>query len=171
MGYLYLLMGVIISAAVLPAALTLLWKKQNVWAATLSPILGLACSLTAWLATTKLKYGDITVETSGENTPMLAGNVTSLLAPAVLVPLLTFGLGADNYDYESMEAIRRGDDHDLAKEAGVDLELIRGDAEWAAAEEEAEKKSLNRAAFIARLLTVILAISFLIIWPMPMFGE
>ena len=62
MGYLYLMMvvdhfvivvsksltarqGVIISSAVLPAVLTLMWKKQNVFAATLSPILGLACSL------------------------------------------------------------------------------------------------------------------------------
>lgn len=66
MGYLYLLMGVIVSSAVLPASLTLLWKKQNVWAATLSPILGLACSLTAWLVTTKAQYGEITVESSGQ---------------------------------------------------------------------------------------------------------
>jgi urea-proton symporter len=65
MGYLYLLMGVIVSSAVLPASLTLLWKGQNKWAATLSPILGLVCSVTAWLVTTKKKFGEITVETSG----------------------------------------------------------------------------------------------------------
>ena len=62
MGYLYLMMvieafpmvaskfltarqGVIISSAVLPAVLTLLWNKQNIYAVCLSPILGLACSL------------------------------------------------------------------------------------------------------------------------------
>ena len=62
MGYLYLMMvneplavttlnsltavqGVIISSAVLPAVLTLLWNKQNVFAVALSPILGLCCSL------------------------------------------------------------------------------------------------------------------------------
>jgi Na+/proline symporter len=66
MGYLYLLMGVIVSSAVLPASFSLLWKKQNVYAATISPILGLACSLTAWLVTTKVKYGIITIETSGK---------------------------------------------------------------------------------------------------------
>ena len=47
MGYLYLLMGVIISSAVLPATLTLMWKGQNVYAAALSPILGLICSIIA----------------------------------------------------------------------------------------------------------------------------
>lgn len=65
MGYLYLLMGVMISSAVLPASLTLLWKKQNKWAATFSPILGLACSLVAWLVTTKVQFGEITVKSSG----------------------------------------------------------------------------------------------------------
>lgn len=39
MGYLYLMMGVIISSAVLPATLTLVWSGQNKWAVsiTLSP--------------------------------------------------------------------------------------------------------------------------------------
>ena len=67
MGYLYLLMGVIVSSAVLPASLTLLWKGQNKWAATLSPILGLICSVIAWLVTASKEYdGVITVETTGK---------------------------------------------------------------------------------------------------------
>lgn len=65
MGYLYLLMGVIISAAVLPATLTLMWSKQNWAAATFSPPLGLACSLIAWLVTAKKESGVLTVETTG----------------------------------------------------------------------------------------------------------
>ena len=89
-------MGVIISSAVLPATLTLMWKGQNFWAATLSPILGLACSLTAWLVTTsKLNDGVISVATSGANNPMLAGNVVALLSPMIFIPVLTliFGMG------------------------------------------------------------------------------
>lgn len=38
-GYLYLLMGVIISSAVLPATLTLMWKKQNMIAGRLFVLL------------------------------------------------------------------------------------------------------------------------------------
>lgn len=95
MGYLYLLMGVIISSAVLPATLTLMWEKQNWWAATLSPILGLVCSIIAWLVTTaKLNDGVINVETSGANYPMLAGNVTALLSPAIFIPIFTLAFGA-----------------------------------------------------------------------------
>lgn len=35
MGYLYLMMGVIIGSAVLPATLTLVWSGQNQWAVSI----------------------------------------------------------------------------------------------------------------------------------------
>lgn len=65
MGYLYLMMGVIISSAVIPATLTLMWSKQNNIAATLSPILGLISSLIAWLVTAKKQYGSLSVDSTG----------------------------------------------------------------------------------------------------------
>lgn len=172
MGYLYLLMGVIISSAVLPASLTLLWKKQNVYAATISPILGLACSLTAWLVTTKVQFGEITVDTSGKSMPMLAGNVVALLSPVLFVPVLTFAFGADNYDYESMRQIRRGDDHDIIADAHVDLELVpgAGHSSQNSANEEAEQKALTKSAKIARIITVVMTIALLVVWPFPLYG-
>lgn len=66
MGYLYLMMGVIISAAVLPASLTLLWSGMSWAAATFSPVLGLACSLTAWLVTARVKFGGVSIDTTFE---------------------------------------------------------------------------------------------------------
>jgi Na+/proline symporter len=65
------MMGVIISSAVLPATLTLMWSKQNKWAAMLSPPLGLVCSLTAWLVTASKESGSLTVDSLGANYPML----------------------------------------------------------------------------------------------------
>ena len=65
MGYLYLLMGVIISSAVFPGAMTLLWRGQNWIAAGASPVLGLAVSLIAWLVTTQKEYGVLNVSTTG----------------------------------------------------------------------------------------------------------
>ncbi|KAA8895361.1 Sodium:solute symporter family-domain-containing protein [Sphaerosporella brunnea] len=171
MGYLYLLMGVIVSSAVLPASLTLLWKKQNKYAAILSPILGLCCSVTAWLVTAKVQYGKLTVASTGSNNPMLAGNVVALLSPFLFVPLLTFAFGADNYDYESMRAISRADDHDLAQAANIDLGLVPGENRASHADEEEEQKQLSRAAFISRTITAIMTISLLVLWPMPMYGS
>jgi len=168
MGYIYLMMGVIISSCVLPAALTLMWSRMNKWAATLSPPLGLVCSLIAWLVTAKKEGGDLTVASTGANNPMLAGNVVALLSPVIFIPVLTYALGQDNYDWLSMAAIRKGDDHDIADSAGVDLEEVPGEAERSAAAEEEEQRKLKRASMIARILTVVMTLALLILWPMPM---
>lgn len=90
MGYLYLLMGVVISSAVVPATLTLVWAGQSWAAATFSPILGFCCSMAAWLGTTYATEGEFSVQSTGSNTPMLVGNIVALLSPLVFIPILTF---------------------------------------------------------------------------------
>lgn len=163
MGYLYLMMGVIISSAVLPAALTLLWSGQNRIAATLSPILGLFCSLIAWLVTAKRESGDLSVESTGSNNPMLAGNVVALLSPLIFVPVLTYAFGTQKYDWVSMALIRLGDDTDVAARANVDLELIPGAADVDQEELLAEKTKLKRASLIAKTMTGVLTLVLLIV--------
>ncbi|KAK4169778.1 Sodium:solute symporter family-domain-containing protein [Cladorrhinum sp. PSN259] len=170
MGYLYVMMGVIISSAVLPATLTLIWAGQNKWAAAISPVLGLVCSLIAWLVTAKKKCGGLTVECTGSNMPMLAGNVTALLSPIVFVAVLTLIFGIDKYDWKSMMEIRKADDHDLAQDAGVDLEDIQGGHEETAAEFEQEQAKLLRASKISKSMTVVMTLALLILWPMPLYG-
>lgn len=156
MGYLYLMMGVIISSAVLPATLALTWAGQNKWAASLSPVLGLVCALIAWLVTAKKECGDLGVACTGSNNPMLAGNVAALLSPVVLVALFTAVFGIDKYDWKSMMDIRRGDDHDLADAAGLDIEEIPGGHSETHAELDEEQKKLERAGKISKTATVVM---------------
>ncbi|PPJ52389.1 hypothetical protein CBER1_09783 [Cercospora berteroae] len=171
MGYLYLLMGVIISGAVLPSTLTLLWSRQSWAAATFAPPLALCCSVTGWLVQAKVQYGELSVTTTGSNYPMLVGNVVSLLAPAIFVPILSLVFRTPAYDWVSMAQIRKGDDSDLAAAAQVDLEMIPGEHSKRQEEEAAEQSKLLRASKIARWLTVAMTLSFLILWPMPMYGS
>jgi hypothetical protein len=170
MGYLYLLMGVIISAAVLPAALTLMWRQQNWWAATLTPVLGLGCSMIAWLVTAKKESGELSVASTGANNPMLAGNVVALLSPLIFIPILTYALKPQNYDWQSMKEIKRGDDNDLAFTAGLDVEEIPGGHIDTSEEEAREQAMLMKAAKFARWLTLFLTIALLVLWPMPLYG-
>ncbi|KAI0173664.1 Na+/solute symporter [Hypoxylon sp. FL1284] len=171
MGYLYLMMGCIISSAVIPATLTLVWKGQNKWAAALSPIFGLAFALVAWLVTARKDCNSLDVTCTGSNNPMLAGNVTALLSPLVLIPIFTLIFGMDNYDWKSMMNIRRGDDHDLAATAGVDLENTLGGHVETANEFSEEQSKLLRASKISKWTTVCLTIAFLVLWPFPMYGS
>ncbi|KAF5512041.1 putative urea active transporter 1 [Colletotrichum aenigma] len=172
MGYLYVLMGVLISAAVLPATLTLVWKGQNKWAATLSPIFGTAFAIIGWLVTAKKTCGVLDVTCTGSNNPMLAGNVIALLSPLVLIPIFTLIFGLDKYDWKSMMAIRRGDDHDVATDAGMDLEEdVHGGRVETQAEFEREQAMLTRAFKISVSMTAFMTIAMLVLWPMPMYGS
>lgn len=169
MGWLYLWMGVMISSAVLPTVLTLFWRKQNWIAAAGAPVLGLICALIAWTVACAKQYdGVLSVETLGSNGPMLAGNVVALLSPIFFVLALTFGFGADNYDWASMAAIKQGDDANLS---GMEssLEAAPGTITLVAPEED--KAKLVRASRIAKATTVFMAIAFLVLWPMPMYGS
>jgi hypothetical protein len=171
MGYIYLMMGCIISSAVLPATLTLMWKDMNWIAAACSPILGLIVALVAWLVTAKQTCGALDVTCTGSNYPMLAGNVAALLSTCIFVPVLTYTFGKQNYDWVSMQEIRKGDDHDLAAKAGLDLEQLPGERRPSVIEAEAENKKLNKAFKIASSLTVFMTLALLILWPMPMYGS
>ncbi|KAK1834199.1 sodium symporter family protein [Podospora conica] len=173
MGYLYVMMGVIISSAVLPAALTLLWGGQSWAAATFAPILGFISAVTAWLVRTKIVFGELSVDATGSNDPMLIGNVVSLLAPVIFIPILTYlpPFKPQGYDWESMRSIRKVDDHDIADAAHMDLERIPGERAHAQEDDELEQTKLAKAAKIARWLTVGLTLSLLVLWPMPMFGS
>ncbi|KAG9943499.1 urea active transporter-like protein, partial [Aureobasidium melanogenum] len=175
MGYIYLMMGCIIGGGVLPAALTLLWSGQSWAAATFSPIIALACALIGWLVQAKTQYGNLSVASTGSNYPMLVGNVVALLTPVVTIPILSLVFRTEKYDWQSMKEIRRPDDSDLTAAAHMDPELLPGGAHGetaqALAAEEAEQKHLLRASKIARTLTVCLALCFLILWPMPMYGS
>jgi urea-proton symporter len=163
---------------------------MNWIAAAASPPLGLGVALIAWLVTAKKTCGALNVDCtgkplifqanwslcsyshlySGSNYPMLAGNVAALLSPCIFVPLFTYGFGKQNYDWVSMKEIRKGDDHDLAAKAGMDLEQLPGERRQSIVEAEQENIKLNKAFKFAAYTTVFMTLALLILWPMPMYG-
>jgi hypothetical protein len=170
MGYLYLLMGVIISSAVLPITLTLMWKRMNWYAAVFSPILGFAVSVGSWLGTAKADFGELTVASTGSNNPMLVGNVVALLSPIVFVGVLTL-IKPDHYDFLSMKEIQLDDDDDQLPPTDSEMQGPRPVAVRMTREELiAESAQLERASLIAKSLAALLTICLLVLWPMPMYG-
>jgi SSS family transporter len=159
MGYIYSMMGVIISSAVLPGALTLLWNRQSKFAVCVAPPLGLICSMTAWLVTTKLQYGSITIDTTGSDIMMLIGNMVALLSPVLFV--IVFSIlkpDAKPYDFASMRAIERIDDGPKNKhvitfeETERNIVLLTGNLKY------------------ARMIAIVLTVCLIIIWPWPLYG-
>lgn len=129
--------------------------------------------MAAWLATTYATEGTFSVETTGGNTPMLVGNVVALLSPVIFIPILTYvpPFKSQKYDWISMAAISKGDDSDFAA-ATLDAEQARGQGAplRPTVSQAEERKQLDRSAKIARVLCVTLALCFIILWPMTLFG-
>jgi SSS family transporter len=159
MGYLYAMMGIIISSAVVPGTLTLLWNRQSKLAVCLSPPLGLFCSVIAWLLMAKVYFGSITIETTGSDIAMLVGNLVALLSPVILVPIFTL-IKPDEaaYDFVSMRAIELVDDGP-ANTHHPTLE-----------ETESGISILTKNLKVARIIVVVLTLCFTVIWPWPMYG-
>ncbi|EEU34692.1 uncharacterized protein NECHADRAFT_70607 [Fusarium vanettenii 77-13-4] len=171
MGWLYLWMGVMISAAVIPATLTLLWTRQNWIAAACSPVLGLVCALIAWTVTCAKEFdGVLSVDNLGTNNPMLAGNVVALLSPIIFVPFFTFVFGADRYDWSSMAAIKQIEDSN-SSDMMEDSENASPPATFTLVVPEEDKAKLNKASKTAKIMTVCMTLALLVLWPMPMYGS
>lgn len=131
--------------------------------------------MAAWLGTTYATSGEITIESTGANTPMLVGNVVALCSPLIFIPLLTYlpPFKPQKYDWVSMANISKGDDSDIvASSAVLDPESSSGNgaALQQTASQAEERTQLDRSAKIARILCVTLALCFIILWPMPLFG-
>ncbi|CAO3607472.1 unnamed protein product [Cunninghamella blakesleeana] len=193
LGYLYTLMGVLISSAVVPLTLTLLWSKQNKLAAIVSPIFGFVAAVITWLTTTYGLYGEITVATTSQNLPMMAGNLVALFSPIPCTLILSF-LNPDNYDFETTKNIQLVDDKDIAKNDSVvapseilDHDIIHtsdpsstNDTSSSPSLSEPKKNEpyvpsaeetelMNKSARFAKITSVILAICLFLAWPLPMF--
>lgn len=84
LGWLFLVMGLLIGGAVVPVALAVLWEKQTRAGAISGAVVGLCAGLTAWLGEAKAYYGEITLSSTGQDYPTLAGNLAALATGAIV---------------------------------------------------------------------------------------
>ncbi|KAG9069574.1 hypothetical protein KI688_010478 [Linnemannia hyalina] len=188
LGYLYSLMGVLISSAVLPVTFSLMWKKQSATAAIVAPLGGLVISLTAWLVCAKLYSGEITLASTGTDQAMLAGNLGALISGGAISVIITL-IKPDNYTFDGTRALQQvtddspggmpstdssSDDGSLeekkkggekAEVTSVDVPAPKGG--WTFSAEEDAK--LAKASRFARWSSGVLTVILILLWPLPMF--
>ncbi|RWV97975.1 hypothetical protein GW17_00039202 [Ensete ventricosum] len=148
LGWMYLAMGVIIGSAVMPIALMLLWRKANALGAILGTIIGCILGIVTWLAVTSIEYGRVNLETTGRNTPMLAGNLVAILTGG-FVHVVCSILWPQKYDWGTTKQIT------LVEQVQSDLPD----------EEFKEEKLLRAKGWIVKWGIVFTAI-IVILWPM-----
>jgi urea-proton symporter len=150
--YVYLAMGVLIGSAVVPIALAIVWKKTNKMAATAGALAGLMCGVAVWLGSAYILYGTVSVFTTGQNLPLLAGNITSILIGAA-VTLLGSMIKPENFDFRLMKQ----------KILIVDAKIRK------LMEHESDEEYLKRSSKFGYKYSMALTLVLVVAWPMPLY--
>jgi SSS family transporter len=99
--YVYLMMGIMIGSAVAPISFAILWKKTHRIAATSGAIIGLVCGITTWLFTANSMFGELTLASTGNQIPLLYGNIASILT-GLLITIFGSLIKPENFDFGIM---------------------------------------------------------------------
>jgi SSS family transporter len=150
--YVYLAMGVLIGSAVVPISLAIVWKRTNKVAATTGALAGLVFGVTIWLGSSYAFYGTVSVSTTSQNLPLLAGNVTSILVGGV-VTLIGSMIKPDNFEFRLMKQ----------KIMIVDARIRR------AIEHENDEKYLQRWSNFGYKFCIALTLTLVVAWPVPLY--
>ena len=157
LGFVYLAMGIIIGAAVIPIALTILWKKTNRVAATLGAIIGLVIAVSTWVITAASLPdfgGEITLASLGHNHSMLFGNVAGILSGGAIAIIGSLIVNK-NFDWNDL------------KERITLVELSEAESAKVEEDEETLKKAFKFSLKGGGIMTLILIIA----WPMPLIAS
>lgn len=169
-------MGVLISSAVVPLTLTLLWSKQSKLAAIVSPIFGFCAAISTWLAVTKSMYGVITIESTSQNMPMMSGNLVALFSPALATVVISL-IKPDNFNFDATREIEVVDDTDVTDQVTGDFHEANNEVSPQIDAAQAEKlvntqeeiDSMNKSSRFAKIASITLSLILFVLWPLPMF--
>ncbi|KZV66163.1 hypothetical protein PENSPDRAFT_637286 [Peniophora sp. CONT] len=155
-------LGVVIGPAVIPIAGSLMSDKMTKTTAIYSPLFALAVSISAWLGVTVQQYGEISVETTFGNWPMFAGCVGGIFTPLL-------------WHWASCLIFRSTPKYDWSRLMAMDaLEPRDGDTIYPVDKVDDlghfDLQALARASRRARWGSIVAAIVFLIIIPIPMYA-
>ncbi len=157
LGFVYLAMGILIGSAVIPIALTILWKRTNRVAATAGAIIGLVVAVTTWVsvAASLPEYGgEVTLASLGHNFSMLFGNVAGILTGGAVA---IFGSLASKTTF---------DWKDLREKITL-VELSAAASAQVTENEETLKRAFKFSLKGGGLMTLVLIIA----WPMPLIAS
>lgn len=192
-NYLITAIGIFVDSAVVPMGCTVLWRRQSRAAVVSVPLLSSAAAVVAWLATAYTHYGEVTISSTSQTYPLVAGNMMSLCGPVVLTPLVSMISSPQSYDWEELKNLKTDytDTTTLDAPEGADvLEVVPAAPSMTTAQEPVAESFapnhihtsgdveevvstddyLKRARGKGLVYAAVLCLALLILWPIPMYG-
>lgn len=105
LGYVYLMMGVIIGAGVVPVAYSVLWSQCTATGAIAGALGGQVLGISSWLIAAYAEKGEVTIASTGGNHAMLVGNIVSIVSSGLICTILS-KMNPDNFDFEATRNIK-----------------------------------------------------------------
>ena len=157
LGFVYLAMGIIIGAAVIPIALTILWRRTNKVAATSGAIIGFVVALITWVgvAGSLPEYGGaINLASLGHNNSMLFGNIAGILTGGAIA---LFGSLASKTTFDWKDL----------KDKITLVELTEKESAQVTEDEATLQRAFKFSLKGGGIMTLVLMIA----WPMPLIAS
>ncbi|GAA5826220.1 hypothetical protein JCM11251_007213 [Rhodosporidiobolus azoricus] len=104
MGWLYEFMGTILGGGVVPVAMGIMSSRANKNFCIAGCWAGLASGIIAWMVACKVLFGELNVNTLGDDYSFLAGNIAALGVSAVIC-VIGYVFFPDNYDWSTTRAL------------------------------------------------------------------
>jgi SSS family transporter len=150
--YVYLSMGIFIGSAVAPVLLAISWNKTNRIAAMLGAICGLACGFTSWVVSADFLYGNVSIMSTGQNIPLLIGNLTSISVGAVVAVTGSL-LKPERFNF----GITRQRIHVVDEKI---RSIIRQDS---------DRVYLSKIARFGYRYAIFISLILVVVWPLPLY--
>ncbi len=136
LSWVYMFMGIVIGSAVFPIAASLTWAKCSATAACVSAVVTTPLAIMTWLITAaKLNDGKIDLETTGQDYPMLAGNLVALFFSMIICIILSYIFPQVGFRVRSGEPLvcerMRMDDSVFYWDCGISHLLIHASSAFA----------------------------------------
>ncbi|MDW0282625.1 MAG: sodium/solute symporter [Nitrososphaeraceae archaeon] len=150
--YVYLTMGIWIGSAVIPILLSVIWKKTNKVGAIAGCLVGLVSGISVWIMSAYILYGEVSISSTGEDIPLLFGNITSISVGAALVIVISV-IRPNYFNFEVMKQ----------KILVVDEKIRR------IIEQDNDEQFLKKSATFSYRIVFALTSILVIFWPLPLY--
>ncbi len=151
--YVYLSMGILISSAVVPIALSVLSKKANKMAVTAGAIIGLTAGISIWLYSAFALYGNVSIYSTGQSIPLLVGNITSLSISTAISFIYSVLRPAD-FNFKT-----------LKRRISIMDERIRSLLQHG----NNNEAYLEKIRWFSYRYAIVLTLALVIAWPLPLY--
>ncbi|KIJ68206.1 hypothetical protein HYDPIDRAFT_124416 [Hydnomerulius pinastri MD-312] len=149
LNWLFLFSGTLFTGAVGPIIFSVVWRQQTKAAAIGGAIGGMFIGIICWLVVAKQYYGELTIATTGNMYPNLAGNMGACCSGAIISVIITLIKPDNEFDWSETKKINpRAREMEKRRSLTSDSKSISNDEDEPSGSEKEKSEAMTRASSV-----------------------